>query len=552
MHLLTAYFEHAYQISDDFAPPDHADYAPDQRDAYLHRSTVLDAGTSDELPAPFLRGGTGAQESPADVLARLQALTDSLSLPDPAPPATSLHSPLQNLYTLEDAKDVLARVHRWAGPQTSGAVGAGSPPVGQEGQEGQEDVASILARVQSMTSKYMTSAPCAQATGDTARLAPPLKPSVDGIKQEDPREVLARVNVWLSWTDSDAEAASGSAKMGSAETSNSAIGPALSAPLLQPPAAAWQEDAASILARAQGMAEALVRATSSSQSTNGHDAQAPTRGGAHLRPSGVPGKLNIKCAAGLGAVTKAEDVNRVLERVDRMMSKLEATTAEDVNRVLERVDCMMSKLEEKLEEKHPRSGHTVPGQAVRSAQDEYGDWDVAAAEAAALCESPGGVLSRANILGKGAISSWARSPTPAAAPSLPVPTCDVFEAAAEAEGKEEEDANTVLARVNAWISPDAPALAASGVAAAGGSLGDAGGAARDESVADVLLRVDQMMASMEAMGSGSADKAGIGEVEAEEEGWRDGRWARERTLETCCSWEMQIVLRQQQQQQHIQ
>jgi hypothetical protein len=57
----------------------------------------------------------------------------------------------------------------------------------------------------------------------------------------------------------------------------------------------------------------------------------------------------------------------------------------------------------------------------------------------------------------------------------------------------------------------------------GGSLGDAGGAERDESVTDVLRRVDHMMAAMGAMGSGSADKAGIGEIEAEEEGWMDGR-----------------------------
>ena len=533
MHLITAYFEHAYEISDDFGPggrhPDFTDQPEEGR--YLADPPDVDAGARDEClssASPWVDG----EEDPADVLARLQDMPDRLQdmthspssgkEADPAPRPPSIHLPAPSLDTFEDAKDVLARVHSWADPETPAGI-VGAPP---KGQEAQEDVASILARAQAMTSKYMTGVPCAQPTDESAPSPPP---SVDNMKREDAKEVLARVNDWLARTSPDTEASSDiaagptaapsaaargvhtdevlkrvDAMMGSASMpSISAPGPAQSAPLLRPPVAAGQEDAASILARAQGMAEALARVHAGGLSPSGHDALA---------------------ASQLGATDAA-------------------ATAEDVNRVLERVDAMMSK----LEEKHARPGRSSH-LAVTGAQ--YEGQDEAAEDAAVLPESTAGILARAKAMAQNTIRSWAASPTSAdagiGAPTLPMPAWAASEAAA-AVG---EDAKTVLARADAWISPDAPAKSGLGVGKAGAVLchEDAGAAASGESVADVLRRVQGMMATMDCR---SEDQAGVAKRESkgeEEEGWRDGRWARERTAKTCCSWEMGLVLRQAQQQ----
>lgn len=512
MHLITAYFEHAYEISDDFGPGAGHAHFPDQPEAELADTPVVDAGSRDDRLSSA-SPGVGAQEDPADVLARLQDMTGgpaSWKDANPASSAPSIHLPAPSLDSFEDAKDVLARAYTWADPETpAGTVGAGSPP---EGQEAREDVASILARAQSMTSKYMTG-------DDSAPLSPP--PSVDTSKMEDPREVLARVNAWLAWTSPGTEATSDTAaapsaaargvhaddvlkRVSAAEASIRTTGPAHSAPLLQPPAAGGQEDTASILARAQGMAEALARVHASGQS-----ASAASQGAEDLGAASAEGVLGPGGAAGRDAAATAEDVNRVLERVDAMMSK--------------------------LEEKHARPSPSAPGAAVGSAQ--YEGHDEAAQDAGVLLESPAGILARAKAMAKDAIRAWAPSPT-AAAPSTVPATWTASEAAAAAEG---EDVKTVLARADAWMSLDAPAQAGLDARRAGRS---------DDGVSDVLRRVDAMMTSMDSC---SVDEAGVGNGDCqgeEEDGWRDGRWARERTAKTCCSWEMQLVLRQQQQQHH--
>jgi len=154
------------------------------------------------------------QTDPADVLARLQDMPDRLQdmthspssgkEADPAPRPPSIHLPAPSLDTFEDPKDVLARVHSWADPGTPAGI-VGAPPKAQEAQEAQEDVASILARAQAMTSKYMTGVPCAQSTDESAPSPPP---SVDNMKREDAKEVLTRVNDWLARTSPDAKASS--------------------------------------------------------------------------------------------------------------------------------------------------------------------------------------------------------------------------------------------------------------------------------------------------------------------------------------------------------
>lgn len=184
MHLITAYFQHAYEISDAKPALTRAVEEEIQIDVNdcLEDSLKHDGSSSAPPPAPTVMG---QHESAADILARVDAMSRDSRRPDPTP---SLPAASNTNTEAEDAASVLARVNCWLNPEVTHTISPISmrlisntrisitPPTTPVSPPMPRMSASITART------------------DSVSLPPSTTTAASATHGEDAADVLARVN----------------------------------------------------------------------------------------------------------------------------------------------------------------------------------------------------------------------------------------------------------------------------------------------------------------------------------------------------------------------
>ena len=300
MHLITAYFEHAYEISG----PE-VDYPLEHLEASL-AAPYFPSDPEISTSAPAASSFCDGQEDAASVMKRVEWMTGSdgvLSQEKSTPASFLSYLPGPSLDEFEDASDILARANMWV--ESTAQVEPPSSVVETQGDAGEEDVASILARAQSMASRYMTtssqftplpSAIFASSVHPTDHLhaSPSCAPASHSAgNQDDVTTILRRVDELMS----------------------AGPRPAVALPSYLTHTEE-QEDAASILARVQRMADTLATFTSRPRTYTRRDTQSHTQTDMSQAATDHAG---VQAVGWAGALKPQEDAAEVLQRVNDMM-----------------------------------------------------------------------------------------------------------------------------------------------------------------------------------------------------------------------------------------